>query len=150
MKTQGLLAEIAERLGRSVSEELAAALWEVLCHRFLPANVRVRDGQGGYWPIDRAADPGEWMAAAHEDQTLVGQFTDGLPSSSASMPSMAPRMLRLAKVATPARMRQQAVKGLQLGARTGFIAALLRALLGQDGVTRRSWNRFLPNRAIGT
>ncbi|MCX4967147.1 methyltransferase [Streptomyces sp. NBC_00654] len=135
MNTQGLLAEIAEQLGHPVSDKLAVALREVPRHRFLPETVWVRDGQGGYRPIDRAADPGEWMAAAYEDQTLVTQFSDGLPSSSASMPSMVLRMLQLANVAPPGWTQQQPFKVVEFGTGTGFNAALLCALLGQGRVT---------------
>ncbi|MFI8437374.1 methyltransferase [Streptomyces sp. NPDC079020] len=135
MNTQRLLAEIAEQFGHPVSEELAVALREVPRHRFLPETVWVRDGRGGYRPIDRVTDPEQWMAAAYEDQTLVTQFTDGLPSSSASMPSMVLRMLRLAKVITPARNEQQPFKVIELGTGAGFNAALLCALLGSGAVT---------------
>ncbi|WP_406346778.1 methyltransferase [Streptomyces sp. NBC_00648] len=104
-------------------------------HQFLPDTVWVRDGQGGYRPINRSTDPEEWMAAAYADQALVTQFTDGLPSSSASMPSMVLRMLQLTQVTAPERTRQQPLRAIELGTGTGFNAALLCALLGQSAVT---------------
>lgn len=135
MLTRGLLAEVAEQFGYPVPEELATALGQVPRHHFLPETVWVRDGQGGYRPINRSTDPGEWMAAAYADQTLVTQFTDGLPTSSASMPSMVLRMLQLTKVTAPDGSRQQPFSVMELGTGTGFNAALLCALLGQGAVT---------------
>lgn len=133
--TQGLLAQVAEQLGHPVPDELAAALRQVPRHRFLPETVWVRDGQGGYRPINRTTEPEEWMAATYADQTLVTQFTDDLPTSSASMPSMVLRMLQLTEVTAPERTRQQSFKVIELGTGTGFNAALLCALLGQGAVT---------------
>ncbi|MFI1105635.1 methyltransferase [Streptomyces melanogenes] len=135
MHTQGLLAQVAEQLGRPVPEELAAALRQVPRHLFLPETVGVRDGQGGYRPINRSTAPEEWMAAAYADQTLVTQFIDDLPSSSASMPSIVLRMLQLSQVTTPEGTRQQPFRAMELGTGTGFNAALLCALLGQGAVT---------------
>ncbi|MFD9567073.1 methyltransferase [Streptomyces sp. NPDC059994] len=133
--TQGLLTEVAEQLGGPLPEELAAALRQVPRHQFLPETIWVRDGQGGYQHINRSTDPDEWMAAAYADQTLVTQFTDGLPTSSASMPSMVLRMLQLTEVTAPERTRQQPFKAIELGTGTGFNAALLCALLGQGTLT---------------
>lgn len=55
-------------------------------HRFLPDRTWLRDGAGGYQPVDRATEPDGWWAAAYSDrdQPLVTRFTDNLPSSSAS------------------------------------------------------------------
>ncbi|MFG2142639.1 hypothetical protein ACGFRG_00345 [Streptomyces sp. NPDC048696] len=72
--TQALLAQVAEQLGHPVTGELAAALRRVPRHLFLPEALWVRDGQGGYRPIDRRTDPHEWMVAAYTDQSLVTQF----------------------------------------------------------------------------
>ncbi|MEU5437289.1 methyltransferase [Streptomyces sp. NPDC020719] len=133
--TQALLAQVAEQLGHPVTGELAAALRRVPRHLFLPEALWVRDGQGGYRPIDRRTDPHEWMAAAYTDQSLVTQFTDGLPTSSASMPSMVLRMLQLIEVTAGEAARQPPTSILELGTGTGFNAALLCALLGRGAVT---------------
>ncbi|MET9694511.1 methyltransferase domain-containing protein [Streptomyces sp. NPDC006514] len=133
----GLLAAVAEQLGRPLPARLQEAFHRVPRHRFLPDRIWLRDGSGGYRPVDRATEPDRWLAAAYSDQPLVTRFTDGLPSSSASMPSMVARMLLLAGLAEPcapdaARAR---VRVLELGAGTGFNAGLLCALVGDEQVT---------------
>ncbi|MFE7119447.1 methyltransferase [Streptomyces sp. NPDC057654] len=129
----GLLGQIAERLGRPVPAPYAAALRSVPRHLFLPDRVWIRDGNGGYTPRDRHADPHGWLAAAYTDTPLITQFQtaeDGtrLPSSSVSMPSMVVRALELSAL-------DDGMRVLEIGTGTGFNAALLCARLGDDRVT---------------
>ncbi|MFE1875044.1 methyltransferase domain-containing protein [Streptomyces sp. NPDC059496] len=75
------------------------------------------------------------MAAAYSDQPLVTRFTDVLPSSSASIPSVVARMLLLAGLAEPPAQDDAQARVLELGAGTGFNAGLLCALVGDEQVT---------------
>lgn len=116
----GLLVAVAEQLGRPLPARLQAAFRRVPRHWFLPDRIWLRDGSGGYQPVDRATEPDGWLAAAYSDEPLGTRLTDGLPSSSASMPSMVARMLLLAGLTEPharddARAR---VRVLELGAGT--------------------------------
>ncbi|MFF7730827.1 protein-L-isoaspartate O-methyltransferase [Streptomyces sp. NPDC008001] len=129
-----LLADVTELLGRQLPPEYECALRTVPRHLFLPSRLWLRDGEGGYRPCDRSTDPNEWLTAAYTDTPLVTQFTDGLPSSSASMPSMVLRTLLLAGIGEAAdEVRPRRV--LELGTGTGFNAALLCALLGDGAVS---------------
>ncbi|WP_431984150.1 methyltransferase domain-containing protein [Streptomyces qinglanensis] len=132
--TRQLLDQVARFLGSPVPAALERALRTVPRHLFLPDRVWRGDGQGGYRLCDRAADPQGWMDAAYSDVSLITQFTDGLPSSSASMPSMVLRTLQLAGLdADAASGRPRTVA--EMGTATGFNAALLCALLGDRAVT---------------
>ncbi|WP_436991295.1 methyltransferase domain-containing protein [Streptomyces sp. enrichment culture] len=136
----GLLTALAEHLGRPLPVAYADAVRAVPRHGFLPERVWPRDGAGGYAALDRAADPGRWTRAAYRDATLVTRFTDGLPSSAASMPSMVVRTLLLAGPAPGHRV-------LELGTGTGFSAGLLAALVGDDHVTTVELDPALAARA---
>ncbi|WP_405443123.1 methyltransferase domain-containing protein [Streptomyces avidinii] len=131
----GLLAAVAEQLGGPLPARLQEAFHRVLRHRFLPDRIWLRDGSGGYRPVDRATEPDGWWAAAYSDQPLVTRFTDGLPSSSASMPSMVGRMLLLAGLVEPHARDDARARVRVLGAGTGFNAGLLCALVGDEQVT---------------
>ncbi|WP_237297319.1 protein-L-isoaspartate O-methyltransferase family protein [Streptomyces sp. 3211] len=130
----GLLAAVAKQLGQPLPAPLQEAFHRVPRHRFLPDRIWLRDGSGGYRPVDRATEPDGWLAAAYSDQPLVTRFTDDLPSSSASMVA---RMLLLAGLAEPhaANDARARVRVLELGAGTGFNAGLLCALVGDEQVT---------------
>lgn len=110
---------------------LDRAIRAVPRHLFLPDLIWLRDGNGGHRPCDRGSAPEEWLGAAYSDAPLVTQFTDGLPTSAASMPSVVLRMLALAG------LDRESVGGrvLELGAGTGFNAALLCHLCGDQAVT---------------
>ncbi|MFI6689866.1 methyltransferase domain-containing protein [Streptomyces sp. NPDC050485] len=143
--TDRLLADIADQLGRPVPARYAAALRAVPRHLFLPDRLWLRDGTGGYRPCDRNTDPDDWWTAAYTDTPLVTQFSDHAPSSSASMPSMVLRTLLLADAPRTARTKPGAV--LELGTGTGFNAALLCALYGQDHVTTVELDPVLADEA---
>ncbi|MET9469661.1 methyltransferase domain-containing protein [Streptomyces sp. NPDC006544] len=131
----GLLGQVAEQLGRPLPARLREAFRRVPRHRFLPDRIWLRDGSGGYRPVDRTTDPDSWLAAAYTDQPVVTHFTEGLPSSSASMPSMVARMLLLAGLTEPNGHDQAPPRVLELGAGTGFNAGLLCILVGDEQVT---------------
>ncbi|MFE6129525.1 methyltransferase domain-containing protein [Streptomyces sp. NPDC056437] len=127
----GLLGDITWQIGDPLPARIAGAVQAVPRHLFLPDRVWLRDGNGGYEPCDRTREPEAWMAAAYADVPLATQFTDGLPTSSASMPSMVVRTLLLADLDTIGSRGRV----LELGAGTGFNAGLLSALVGDEAVT---------------
>lgn len=128
--TDQLLAEVAQFID-PLPSAFDRAIHAVPRHLFLPPLIWLRDGNGGHQPCDRATAPDEWLSAAYSDAPLVTQFTDGLPTSSASMPSVVLRMLALAG------LDRKSARGrvLELGAGTGFNAALLCQLCGDQAVT---------------
>ncbi|MFE0684758.1 protein-L-isoaspartate O-methyltransferase [Streptomyces sp. NPDC058961] len=140
-----LLAHLGGPLGTTLPPVLADAVRAVPRHLFLPDRIWIRDGNGGYLAVDRTADPEAWWSAVYSDQPLVTQFTDGVPSSSASMPSLVLYQLALAGLVDRRLPRagtgdtdkhgKGALRVLELGAGTGFNAGLLCALLGQAAVT---------------
>lgn len=125
-----LLAEVVQ-FGGPLPPALERAVRVVPRHLFLPSLIWLRDGKGGHRPCDRATDPEQWLDAAYSDAPLVTQFTDGHPTSSASMPSVVLRMLVLAGLDREPAPRRV----LELGAGTGFNAALLSHLCGDEAVT---------------
>lgn len=139
-----LIADATELLGQPLPSTVERAFRAVPRHLFLPDRIWLRDGQGGYQPCERAVDPEGWLAAAYSDAPLVTQFSDGLPTSSASMPSMVLRTLALADLAdldgAPGRV-------LELGTGTGFSAALLCAAVGDGRVTSVEIDPVLAERA---
>ncbi|MEV0777267.1 methyltransferase domain-containing protein [Streptomyces sp. NPDC050428] len=128
--TEQLLADVVQFIG-PLPSAFSRAIRAVPRHLFLPALIWLRTGNGGHQPCDRASTPGEWLSAAYSDAPLVTQFTDGLPTSSASMPSMVLRMLALAGLDRESAGRRV----LELGAGTGYNAALLSHLCGDQAVT---------------
>ncbi|MEV8340848.1 methyltransferase domain-containing protein [Streptomyces niveus] len=128
--TDQLLAEAAQFID-PLPTAFDGAIRAVPRHLFLPPLIWLRDGNGGHRPCDRATAPDEWLSAAYSDAPLVTQFTDGLPTSSASMPSVVLRMLALAGLDR----KSDRGRVLELGAGTGFNAALLCQLCGDQAVT---------------
>lgn len=113
---------------------------------FLPERVWVRAADG-YEPVDRAAEPERWQALAYSDEALVTQVEDPpgaavarTPSSSASMPSVVATMLQALDVHDGQRV-------LEIGAGTGYNAALLSARLGSRQVTTIEVDPALADRA---
>lgn len=136
---QQLLAQIGQFLGHPVPPVLAQALRTVPRHLFLPDRIWRGDGQGGYELCDRTVEPDRWLEAAYTDVSLVTQFTEGLPTSSASMPSMVLRTLLLAGLHT----LPSPLSVVEMGTATGFNAALLCTLLGDQAVTTIEWDAAL-------
>ncbi|MFF4283535.1 methyltransferase [Streptomyces kronopolitis] len=126
-------------LGHAIPPALVQTLRTVPRHLFLPDRIWRGDGQGGYGLCDHEEEPERWLETAYSDASLVTQFTNGLPTSSASMPSMVLRTLMLAGLHTLSRPLRVA----EMGTGTGFNAALLCALLGDKGVTTIELDRGL-------
>ena len=129
--TEVASARLAARLSGSSPARRAAAgaVAAVPRHWFVPERIRV-DGR----PLDRAASPEAWLEAAYSDEPLVTQVDDGRPggpgraSSSISKPSLVAEMLARLDVATGHRV-------LELGTGSGWNAALLCELAGEQAVT---------------
>ncbi|MDB1089539.1 methyltransferase domain-containing protein [Streptomyces sp. ACA25] len=69
-----------------------------------------------------------WLVGVHSDEALVTQRTSGEPTSSSSQPSLMATMLHELRVADGQQV-------LEIGAGTGYNAALLAHRLGDDAVT---------------
>lgn len=99
---------------------------------FLP-DVVWRASDAGYVRLDRREDPRAWQEAADADCVLVTQWddgasedTDGVPTCSASLPSLVKAMLDAADV-------REGQRVLEIGTGTGVTAALLRDRVGVRG-----------------
>ena len=99
-----MVAHLTERGGLS-SPQVAAALGEVPRHVFVP---------------------GVELSEAYADQAVVTHYRDGLPASSASQPAIVAAMLE--QLRPPA-----GGSVLEIGAGTGYNAALLSKLVGPSG-----------------
>ncbi|MFD8939270.1 methyltransferase domain-containing protein [Streptomyces sp. NPDC059578] len=77
---------------------------------------------------ERISDDDRWFTAVHEDRSLVTHRTDGAATSSSSQPSLMATMLEALAVA-------DGMNVLEIGAGTGYNAALLVHRLGDDHVT---------------
>lgn len=120
----------------SASAPVADALAAVARERFIPDRVWVEEIEDGpYEPVDRRGEPERWMRNVYSDRVLITQFDDGAtewpqvglrPSCSSSMPSAVSGMLDALAV-------QPGQSVLEVGAGTGWSAALLGELVGQHG-----------------
>lgn len=103
---------------------------------FVPEAVWAPDDRSptGHRRVVRAAEPETWWALVDADGVVVTQLDDGaddgpgIPTSSASQPSLVALMLRQLDVTDGARV-------LDVGTGTGWTSALLTARLGGDAVT---------------
>ncbi|MFE6663878.1 methyltransferase domain-containing protein [Streptomyces sp. NPDC057697] len=77
---------------------------------------------------ERVSGDDQWFTAVHEDRSLVTHRTDGAATSSSSQPSLMATMLEALAVA-------DGMNVLEIGAGTGYNAALLAHRLGDDHVT---------------
>ncbi|MCX5201177.1 methyltransferase domain-containing protein [Streptomyces sp. NBC_00237] len=107
-----------------------AAFTDVPRHLFVP--YWFRPGPGGYerlWAED--PDPrrrARWLRGTYADTALATRVRDGILLSSSSQPSLMARMLDELEVRDGHRV-------LEIGAGTGYNAALLSHRLGEDRVT---------------
>ncbi|MEU4117946.1 methyltransferase domain-containing protein [Kitasatospora sp. NPDC028055] len=133
----GLLQAVSQYLGHEVAPEWRGAAEAAPRHRFLPDRVWLSGDDEALTLCERGREPERWFAAAYGDVPVVTQVNDGeepsdpadaWPSSSASAPSIVFRMLELLDLAPGMRV-------LEIGAGTGYNAALLSHRLGDANVT---------------
>ncbi|MDA0564808.1 methyltransferase domain-containing protein [Streptomonospora sp. S1-112] len=122
-------ARAAMAASLDTTPEIRAAFERVPRHAFIPDRV---------WPValgpplDRGSEPDRWADLVYADEAVVTQVADGradigLPSSSSSMPTMMARMIEAADLRPRSRV-------LEIGTGTGYNAALLCELVGQENV----------------
>ncbi|GAA1449261.1 methyltransferase domain-containing protein [Nocardiopsis tropica] len=125
-----LARALADRLrAGGAPEHIASLFLRVPRHEFLPDVVWGEDRTR----YDRAEDPETWLRAAYTDQALTTQRDGGreggmgLATSSSSAPTIMARMLAAARI-------EPAHSVLEIGTGTGFNAALLCELVGDERV----------------
>lgn len=136
--------KLAARLEREgvLPQHWRSAFHRVQRHCFLPDRITPRDGT----TVDRARDEARWFELAYDDVPVVTQLDDGTgggpgyPTSSASQPTVVADMLRRLDV-TPG------MRVLEIGTGTGYNAALLSHLLGDEEVTTVEVDPALAERA---
>ncbi|MFB9906027.1 methyltransferase domain-containing protein [Allokutzneria oryzae] len=112
-------------------------------HAFLPDTVWRMDPLE---PLNRNENPTAWLDAAYADDCVVTQVDDGapdgpgLPTSSASMPAVVANMLDLLGA-------EPGMKVCEIGAGTGYNAALLAHRLGARNITTVEIDPVLARRA---
>ena len=124
------------RGGVETDTEWRQTLAEIPRELFIPEVIWVDDDRvGGYVAVSQSDDPGRWWELVAADEAVVTQVDDGRtapgsvgrsPSSSCSEPSVVAAMLRALDVRAG-----HAV--LEIGAGTGWNAALLSARVGEQG-----------------
>ncbi|MFL1381352.1 methyltransferase domain-containing protein [Nocardiopsis protaetiae] len=120
-------AELAGRL--DTTDAIRAAFADHPRHHFIPDLVWP-DIQG--LPLIRSAAPARWAAYVYGDDAVVTQANDGgggpvnEPSSSSSAPQLMADMIAAARVGPGMRV-------LEIGAGTGWNAAILSSLVGPTG-----------------
>ncbi|MBV6700644.1 methyltransferase domain-containing protein [Kitasatospora aureofaciens] len=148
---RGLLRAVSRTRGHDVAPEWQQATLSVPRHRFLPGLIWLIDGDG-YRSCDRGFDPLGWADAAYTDEAVVTQVNDGIepedpddvwPSCSASAPSIVFKMLEAMELSPGMRV-------LEIGAGTGYTAALLAHRLGDANVTTIEVDPGLADRARAT
>lgn len=111
------------------------------------------DGHGSWVLRDGAADPVEWMEAAYADRSLVtrvgalhadhakaGDRPHGLPTSSATLPSLVVRMLRHGRLGP-------GLSFLDLGTGAGGLTAYASSRFGAENVTSLDVDAYLTSAA---
>lgn len=100
-------------------------------------------------PVDQRTDSEAWLAAAYADVPLVTQWDDGnhsgtepgrVATSSASMPSVVAQMLADVDL-------QPSMRVMEVGAGTGWSAALMAHVLGPDAVVTIEIDPFVGEQA---
>ncbi|MEV2276044.1 methyltransferase domain-containing protein [Nocardiopsis sp. NPDC049922] len=141
--------DLSAIVGQGWADEVRAAPREY----FIPdrAQATPMSDALSHW-IDRAEDPDRWRAAVYSDTTILTQVDDGatelteetatrkIPSSSSTAPSLVGDFLDLLDPRPGDRV-------LEIGAGTGWTAALLSARLGDQAVTTVEVDEQVAKRA---
>lgn len=100
---------------------------------FIPNRIWIDDGEGGFRALIRDEEPERWRQEVAVDGPVVTQLNNGehgkpdqMPSSSCSQPSIVEDMLN-------ALAPQLGDAVLEIGTGTGWNAALLASIVGDDG-----------------
>ncbi|MEU6034054.1 methyltransferase domain-containing protein [Actinomadura sp. NPDC047616] len=149
----------AEALNRRLLDEMAAA--DVLSdqwrpaflamprHRFVPGVIWVDAEGGGFTARRRDDDPAAWLEIAYTNDAIVTQVDDGATpdtgtgrrvTSSISAPSIVAAMLRRLEV-------EAGMRVLEIGTGTGWNAALLAHVVGEQNVTTIEVDAVIAERA---
>ncbi|MFD6951758.1 protein-L-isoaspartate(D-aspartate) O-methyltransferase [Nocardiopsis sp. TSRI0078] len=135
---------VEDLAGRGVlSPDWRSAFAAVPRHLFLPDVIADADTGGR---VDREVDERGWMEAAYADAAVVTQVDDGArhgpgePTSSSPAPSAAAEAMRLLRAVPGMRV-------LEVGTGSGYGAALLSHLLGDDAVVSVEIDFELAERA---
>lgn len=130
-----LRARLVRRIvnaGALADRDWLAAFTAVPRHVFVPVYYRPNPVGGGFSRLSAdAADPrsrARWLAGAYADQPLVTHLRGGRPLSSSSQPSLMAAMLEALRM-------REGHKVLEIGAGTGYNAALLAHRFGASAVT---------------
>ncbi|MFC4560401.1 methyltransferase domain-containing protein [Nocardiopsis mangrovi] len=121
------------RLAGAMPPAWRAAFSAVPRHLFIPETIWLRTN-GKPVPLRRSDAPDAWLAACYSDEPIAVQLDDGTGtgrgyvSSSASMPSVVAFMLDASDIEPGTRV-------LEIGAGTGFNAALIAFRAGAENVT---------------
>lgn len=139
LQAKGQLPSDWDKAFRSVSRE-----------QFIPDRIWIdEDDDGQDVALDRASEPARWRAAVYSDRVIVTQFDDGdtawpevgyRPTSSCSMPSAVLGMLDALDV-------HEGIRALEIGAGTGYNAALLTQRLGDEHVTTMEVDPMVADQA---
>lgn len=119
-----ILAQTLADAGDLSDPAWRVAFEEVPRHVFVPFFY---DHAGNRIGADDPATREQWFTAVHEDRSLVTHRTNGAATSSSSQPSLMASMLEALAV-------EDKMRVLEIGAGTGYNAALLAHRLGDDRV----------------
>ncbi|MFC4586129.1 methyltransferase domain-containing protein [Sphaerisporangium corydalis] len=120
-------------------------------HLFIPDRAWCHPDDGPGYLIDRAADPGMWLAAAYSDAVIVTRIDDGMGdmrqpigafASSVSAPGIVAAALSLLDPFDGDEV-------LEIGTGTGWTAGLLARRLGDENVTSIETDRLVFAEAAG-
>jgi protein-L-isoaspartate O-methyltransferase len=135
----------------SLDDDWRAAFEQVPRHLFIPDTVwQVSDADGGrLMPLQRDDAPDTWLELAYRNEPVLTQVDDGHPpvaggwevTSSTSAPSVVAKMLTALDVV------EAGMRVLEIGAGTGWNAALLAWRVGAANVTTVEIDPILAEQA---
>lgn len=133
--TDRLVAALDPAGRGEISESIKDAVRAVSRHQFIPDVGLIRSDDGEPYLIDREADPDAWYEAVYSRHAIVTQLDDGRTpltalkgdyTSSASQPGTVADLLHHLQA-------EPGMQVLEVGTGTGWTAALLSHLVGDQG-----------------
>lgn len=122
------------RRNRSGLRRVRKALEAVPRELFIPDTIWIRREDGWAVPLRRADDPERWRQACLSDEPVITQVDDGAedkgvwPTSSSSAPHVMATMIDALDL-------DEGMRVLEIGAGTGYNAAILAHIAGAENVT---------------